>query len=97
LAGGRMWVDVSVPPDDPVGEGYVIDVATEAVPARLLARGRLTDADGTRHDRLVVDPPAAAMLSPGTSVPVHVAHGASRGIVLQETALVPGVEGDTVF
>jgi hypothetical protein len=92
-----MWIDVSVPPDDPVGDGYVIDVATQAVPARLLARGPVTNADGTRHDRLVVDPPSAAVLSPGASVPVHVARGVSRGIVLEESALVPGVEGDTVF
>jgi cobalt-zinc-cadmium efflux system membrane fusion protein len=97
LAGGPMWIDVSVPSDDPVGDGYVIDVATQAVPARLLARGRVTDADGTRHDRLVVDLPSATMFSPGASVPVHVARGVSRGIVLQESALVPGVEGDTVF
>jgi RND family efflux transporter MFP subunit len=97
LAGGPLWVDVSVPPDDRVGEGYVIAVSTHSIPARLLARGRLTDADGTRHDRLIVDPPAAALLSPGASVPVHVARGASRGIVLPESALVPGVDGDTVF
>lgn len=97
LATGAFWVDVSVPPEDPVGESYTIDLAGQPIAARLLARGRTTDADGTRHDRLVVDPGNAAALTPNASVPVHVARGASRGLVLAESALVPGVEGDTVF
>jgi membrane fusion protein, heavy metal efflux system len=97
MSGGPVWVDVSVPPDEPVGDGYTIDVAGKSVSARLLARGSTTDADGTRHDRVVVAPADAGTLTPNASVPVHVAHGASRGFVVPETALVPGVEGDTVF
>jgi len=96
LAVGPVWVDVSVPPDEPVGDGYLIDVSGTSIVARLLARGRMTDSDGTRHVRLIVDPRAAKALSPGSSVPVHVARGASRGVVLPESALVPGLDGDTV-
>ena len=97
LAGGPVWIDVSVPPDDSVGDGYVIDGPSGPITARLLTPGHVTDADGTRHDRLVVDPPSSSLLSPGSSVPVHVARGAARGIVLPESALVAGVEGDAVF
>ncbi len=97
LAGGPVWIDVSMPPDEAVGERYLIETASGPIAARLLTHGRLTDADGTRHDRLVVDPPSSAKLSPGSSVPVHVARGTSRGVVLPESALVPSVEGDTVF
>ncbi len=97
LTNGPLWVDVSVPPSDPAGDGYLIDTPSGSIRARLLARGRLTDADGTRHDRLVVDASPSGMLPPGSSVSVHVARGASRGLVIPESALVPGVESDTVF
>ena len=97
VTGGPLWIDVAVPPDDPVSEGYEVATAGGPVRARLLARGRVIDPDGTRHDRLVVDAPQSAMLSPGSTVSVQVARNASRGIVVPETALVPGVDGDTVF
>ena len=97
VTGGPLWIDVAVPPDDPVSDGYEIAAAGGPVDARLLARGRVIDADGTRHDRLVVDSPQSARLSPGSTVSVQVARNASRGIVLPESALVPGVDGDTVF
>jgi cobalt-zinc-cadmium efflux system membrane fusion protein len=97
LSSGPVWVDVSVPPDDPQGDHYLIETPSGSIPARLLARGHLTDADGTRHDRLVVEPPASSTLSPGSSVPVHVARGAARGVIVPASALVPGVDGDTIF
>jgi RND family efflux transporter MFP subunit len=97
VTGGPLWIDVAVPPDDPVSDRYEVATSGGPVRARLLARGRVIDADGTRHDRLVVDSPQSARLTPGSTVSVQVARNASRGIVLPESALVPGVDGDTVF
>lgn len=94
---GPIWIDVSVPPDDPIGAQYEITTAAGPVAARLLVRGRVTEKDGTRHDRVVVDAAQSAVLRPGSSVSVQVARGVARGIVVPESALVPGVETDTVF
>ena len=94
---GPVWIDVSVPPDDPVGDRYAVTTSSGLIVARLLARGSVIDADGTRHDRLIVDAAQSAALRPGASVSVQVAHGASRGIVIADSALVPGVDTDTVF
>jgi cobalt-zinc-cadmium efflux system membrane fusion protein len=94
---GPLWVDVLVPPGDPAGDAYSIGAPSGPVAARLLARGRFVEADGTRHDRLVVDARSAGALMPGSSVSVRVAYGTARGIVLPEAALVPRVEGDMVF
>jgi RND family efflux transporter MFP subunit len=97
VTSGPLWIDVAVPPDDPVSDRYEVATAGGPVRARLLARGRVIDADGTRHDRLVVESPQSATLNPGSTVSVQVGRNASRGIVLPESALVPGVDGDTVF
>lgn len=97
VAGGPLWIDVSVPPDDPVSDRYEVTTPAGPVSARLLARGRVIDPDGTRHDRLVVDAPQASALSPGSTVSLQVARNVSRGIVLPESAVVPGVDGDSVF
>ena len=94
---GPVWIDVSVPPEDPIGERYVVTTLSAPVAARLLARGSVIDPDGTRHDRLIVDAAQSAALRPGASVSVQVAHGASRGIIIADSALVPGVDTDTVF
>ena len=94
---GPVWIDVSVPPDDPVGDRYAVTTSSGLIVARLLARGSVIDADGTRHDRLIVDAAQSTALRPGASVSVQVAHGASRGIVIADSALVPGVDTDTVF
>jgi len=67
------------------------------IPARLLARGRLTDNGGTRQDRLVVDATPAARLTPGSAVSVQIGRGTTHGIVVPEAAIVPGVDTDTVF
>jgi RND family efflux transporter MFP subunit len=94
---GPIWIDVSVPPDDPIGAQYEVTTPSGPITARLLASGRVTEVDGTRHDRLVVGAPQSTALRPGSSVSVQVARGTARGVVLPESALVPGVESDTVF
>lgn len=94
---GPLWVDVSVPPDEPVGDRYELLAGTTAIPARLLARGRLADVGGTRLDRLAVEAADASALTPGSTVSVRIGHGATRGIVVPESAIVPGVDTDTIF
>ncbi len=94
---GLLWVDVSVPPDEPVGDRYELLAGTTTIPARLLARGRLTDAGGTRLDRLAVEAADSSLLTPGSTVSVRIGHGGTRGIVVPESAIVPGVETDTIF
>jgi RND family efflux transporter MFP subunit len=97
VAAGPRWIDLLVPPDDPPGNAYEVSVLSGFVPARLLARGVVVETDGTRHDRLVVDAPRSTALSVGSTVSVYVSHGTARGIVVPESALVPGVDTDTVF
>lgn len=94
---GPLWIDIAVPPDDPVGDRYEVITANGTIAARLLARGRLTDVGGTRSDRLAIDAAAASSLTPGTTVSVRVGHGGTRGILVPESAIVPGVETDTIF
>jgi biotin carboxyl carrier protein len=97
LRPGPRWIDVSVSPDEPTGDRYEVVTSASTVPAHLLARGRITETDGSRHDRLLVAPAQAGDLVPGAAVSVHVGRGASRGIVLPESAVVAGIESDTVF
>jgi len=97
LRPGPLWVDVSVPPDEPVGDHYEVLSGTTVIPARFLTRGQLADAAGTRMDRLVVENSGAPPLTTGSTVSIRVGHGAARGIVVPESAIVPGVETDTVF
>ena len=97
LKPGPRWVDVSIAPSELVGERYEVAVGSTWIAARLSAAGAVTEDDGTRHDRLQIDAPAAAQLVPGQTVSVRVARGAPRGIVLPEAALVPGVQTDLVF
>lgn len=97
LRPGSLWVDVAVPPDEPSGDAYEILSGDRRISARLLTKGAITEADGTRHDRVVVDQAGTAALTPGASVTVRVAHGASRGVVVPEDALVPGIDSDLVF
>jgi RND family efflux transporter MFP subunit len=94
---GSLWINLAVPPDDQPGDGYEVVTPTGTVPARRLSRGRLTDSNGTRMDRLAIETVGNLALSPGATVSVRVRHGATRGIVVPESAIVPGVEDDTVF
>jgi len=97
LKPGPRWIDVSVPPGDPPGLRYEVQVGTNRLPARLVAPGAVVESDGTRHDRLQIDAEAAVALVPGQSVSVHAARNAAAGIVLPEAAIVPGVKNDRVF
>jgi cobalt-zinc-cadmium efflux system membrane fusion protein len=94
---GPRWVDVAVPPEEPQGERYEVASAQTWMPARLVARGAVVEADGTRHDRIEVEGPAAAALVPGAAIPVRVARGPLRGVVLPESALVPGLGAEIVY
>ena len=97
LKPGPRWVDVAVPPDDPSGEAYEILAGKDEVAARVVSQGAIVEDDGTRHDRLEVDAAHAARLVPGQFVRVRVASGATRGIVIPESAIVPGFPSDVVF
>jgi RND family efflux transporter MFP subunit len=97
LRAGPLWIDLFVPPDDPTADRYEVETPSGPIPARLLTGGRLIDPDGTRHDRLIVAATSSTVLRPGSTVSVHAARGTMRGIVLPESALVPGVDTDTVF
>lgn len=67
------------------------------MPARLVARGGIVGVDGTRRDRLEVDTAQAAALLPGSTVSVRVGVGETRGVLVPESALVPGAGADLVF
>ena len=97
LKAGPRWVDVSVPPDDPPGQAYEILVGTTAIPARAVSQGAVVEDDGTRHDRLEVEAAHAAKLVPGQFIRVQVARGPLHGVVVPESAIVPGVGSDSVF
>ena len=97
LRPGPLWVDMSVPPDESPGERFEIVIQTGTVTAHLLSRGGVTQADGTRRDRLVVDAADATGLVPGAAVSVRVGRGATRGILLPDAAVVPGVDTDVVY
>lgn len=97
LQAGPRWVDVATAPDEPTGDGYEVAAGPAWVSARLLARGAIVEDDGTRRDRLVVDAVGAVPLLPGATVAVRVAHGAPRGTVVPEAALVPDAGGDVVY
>ncbi|TAK34702.1 MAG: HlyD family efflux transporter periplasmic adaptor subunit, partial [Lysobacteraceae bacterium] len=97
LRGGSRWIDVSVSPDDPVGASYEVQVSGGWIPARLVTRGSFVGPEGTRRDRLEVDAGQAAALLPGATISVRVGVGESSGILLPESALVPGVGGDVVY
>jgi len=84
---GPRWIDVAVPPGDAVGSGYRAQGVSETVPARLLNRGSVIQADGTRRDRLEAAPEAAANLPPGATVPVEILHE-TQGVLVPMQALV---------
>ncbi len=84
---GPRWIDLAVPPGDVVGSGYRAQGLSDAVSARLLSRGAVIQADGTRRDRLEAAPEAAADLLPGATVPVDVLHE-TQGVLVPVQALV---------
>jgi hypothetical protein len=84
---GPRWVDVSVPPGDPIGDRYRAQGVPDAVDLRLLTRGAIIQADGTRRDRLEAASDAAPNLPPGATVAIEVLHDA-QGLLVSQTALV---------
>jgi cobalt-zinc-cadmium efflux system membrane fusion protein len=84
---GPRWIDVSVPPGDPLGSGYRIRGFSDTVQATLSSRGAVIQTDGTRRDRLAAGSEAAASLPPGATVPVEVLHE-TRGLLVPAGALV---------
>ena len=93
---GPRWIDVAVPPDDPVGSGYRARGVSGTSPAHLLSRGSVIQPDGTRRDRLTADPRAAANLPPGVTVPVEVLHE-THGVLVPTQAVVRRAGQDLVF
>lgn len=83
LRAGPRWIDVSVPPGDPVGSGY--RVGTTA--GKLLARGATVGPDGSRSDRLELSAAAPASLLPGQTVAVNVDR-LSHGVVIPAAAII---------
>jgi hypothetical protein len=94
LVGGPRFVDVAVPPADPLGAAYEVEAGGVWHLARLVSKGAVVADDGARHDRLEV---AAQDALPGATVAVRVAAGSPPGVVVPESALVPGVDADTVW
>ena len=86
LKPGPRWVDVGVPVTEPVGERYEVSVADRWVPGKLVAQGRVVDADGSRHDRIELAE-ADERFAPGAVVSVRVGKGETKGVVLPESAL----------
>lgn len=84
---GPRWIDLAVPPGDPIGSGYRAQGVSELVPARLLTRGAVIQTDGTRRDRLEAAPEAAANLPPGATVPVEVLHE-TQGVLVPTHAII---------
>ncbi len=93
---GTRWIDVAVPPEDPVGTAYRVESASGPVAATLESRGAVVTREGTRMDRLIVPAASAAALMPGATVPVDVLHDLS-GIVLPEDAVVRRGDDRLVF
>ncbi len=96
IQAGPRWIDLAVPPGDPVGNEYRVQGFLETVPAELLNRGAVIQADGTRRDRLEAAPGASAGLPPGATVPVQVLHE-TRGILVPATAVVRNGRETIVF
>ena len=97
LRPGPRWVEVSVAPSEPPSERYEVEVGSTWIRGRLVAQGAVVEDDGTRHDRIEVGGADALRLVPGQTVSIRVARGAQRGVLLPESALVPGVQTDLVY
>lgn len=86
LAGPR-WIDIAVPPDDPVGSGYRVSGLGQMLDAKLLSRGAVIGSDGTRRDRLEASADAAGYLPPGATIAVDVLHD-THGVIVPASAIV---------
>jgi len=93
---GPRWIDLTVPPDDETGSSYRVRLAAAALPARLIARGTIAAADGTRRDRLEVAPPGSNRLLPERTVAVEVVR-THRGVLVPGDAVVTWRGAPAVF
>lgn len=92
---GPRWIDVAVPPEDPVGDAYEVRGVPEGS-VRLLQRGVVVGSDGTRRDRLEADPVAASHLLPGAKVPIDVLRE-FHGVLVPVEAVVRRGRENLVF
>lgn len=93
---GPRWIDVAVPPGDPIGTGYRVQGVAGTASVKLLTRGAVVQADGTRRDRLEAAPDDAPGLPPGATVPVDVLQETS-GLIVPASALVRRGRDTLVF
>ncbi len=84
---GPRWINLAVPPGDPIGSGYRVHGVSERVSAKLLSRGQTIGTDGTRTDRLQARADASRQLPPGATLAVDVLHDAS-GVIVPIDAVV---------
>lgn len=93
---GPRWIDLAVPPGDAVGDSYRVKGVSQSVSAKLLSRGVVIEADGTRRDRLEAPPDAAVDLPPGATVAVEVDHK-TQGVVVPVAAVLRHGADSVVF
>jgi len=84
---GPRWIDLAVPPDDPVGSSYRVRTPGTALVAALLSKGAQVERDGTRRDRLEANGDASRELLPGATVAVEVVNTVS-GVLVPVSAIV---------
>jgi len=93
---GDRFIDLPIGANEPVGDTYAVLAAGLWLPARLVSRGVAIDPDGFRHDRVAVQG-AATTLLPGSTISVRISRGASIGIIVPDSAIVPSSRGDLVY
>lgn len=97
LRRGPRLVDLALAAADVRGDSYEVRIGDRWAAAALVTHGAIVQPDGARHDLIEVAAEDAVGLMPGSVASVRMATGAAPGIVLPESALVPGVETDTVY
>jgi len=96
LRTGPLWIDLTVPLDDPIGSSYRIHGPTGPIRASLLVRGALAQGVGTRTDRLLVPSEAAHPLLPDSVLAVDVVRDVP-GLLVPTDAVVRRGAQDWVF
>lgn len=94
---GERFIDLPVGGNEPPGDAYAVLAAGVWLPARLVSRGAAIDEDGFRHDRVAVQGAAATTLLPGSTISVRISRGASTGIIVPDSAIIPTSHGDLVY
>ena len=96
LRTGPLWIDLTVPLDDPIGSSYRIHGPTGPIRASLLVRGALAQGVGTRTYRLLVPSEAAHPLLPDSVLAVDVVRDVP-GLLVPTDAVVRRGAQDWVF